>query len=110
MSRNFLISLLAPPGATTTELNPAYKASAAVSPSAPVAAPLSKAGAGDWPSYNKTLTSERYSELGEINTKNVGKLKILCTYDVGEYTAFEVQPDHGGQRADRRDRIRYFFA
>ena len=25
----------------------------------------------------------------EINTKNVGKLKVLCTYDVGEYAAFE---------------------
>ena len=45
--------------------------------------------AGDWPSYNRTLTSERYSQLSQINTKNVGKLKVLCTYDVGEFAAFE---------------------
>ena len=45
--------------------------------------------AGDWPSYNKTLTSERYSQLSEINTKNVGKLKVLCTYDVDQFAAFE---------------------
>ena len=43
----------------------------------------------DWPSYNKTLTSERYSPLSQINTKNVGKLKVLCTYDVGQFAAFE---------------------
>jgi alcohol dehydrogenase (cytochrome c) len=45
--------------------------------------------AGDWPSYNRTLTSERYSQLSQINTKNAGKLKVLCTYEVDEYTAFE---------------------
>jgi len=36
---------------------------------------------GDWRSYNKTLTSARYSELAEINIKNVERLKLLCTYD-----------------------------
>jgi alcohol dehydrogenase (cytochrome c) len=87
LSRNYLISWSAPPGATTTELNPAYKAPEAVAPSPPAAAP--SATTGDWPSYNRTLASERYSELSEINTKNVGKLKILCTYDVDQYAAFE---------------------
>ena len=47
------------------------------------------ATAGDWPSYNRTLTSERYSQLSQINTKNVGKLKVLCTYDVDQFAAFE---------------------
>jgi hypothetical protein len=89
MSRNYLLSWSAPPGATTTELNPAYKAAAAIARSPPAAAPSPNATAGDWPSYNKTLTSERYSELSEINSKNVGKLKVLCTYDLGQYTAFE---------------------
>jgi alcohol dehydrogenase (cytochrome c) len=37
----------------------------------------------------ETLTSERYSQLNEINTTNVGKLKALCTYDVGQFAAFE---------------------
>ena len=68
-------------------MNAAYKSVAAVAPST---APPSPSGtAADWPSYNRTLTSERYSQLSEINTENVGKLKVLCTYDVDEYTAFE---------------------
>src|SRR5262249_51173085 len=44
--------------------------------------------AGDWPSYNKTLTSNRFSELSQINRANAEKLKILCTYDSGQYTGF----------------------
>ena len=44
---------------------------------------------GAWPSYNKTLTSERYSQLAEINASNVSRLKVLCTYDTGQYTSFE---------------------
>ena len=88
MTRNYFISWSAPPGTITTELNPAYKPTAATGPSAPAAAPSPNA-ASDWPSYNKTLTSERYSQLDQINTKNVGKLKVLCTYDVNQYTAFE---------------------
>ncbi len=47
------------------------------------------AAAGDWPSYNKTLTSEQFANLGQINTQNVGKLKVLCTYDTRQFTSFE---------------------
>jgi PQQ-dependent dehydrogenase (methanol/ethanol family) len=43
----------------------------------------------DWPSYNRTLTSERFSTLTSINTTNVAKLEILCTFDTGEMTAFQ---------------------
>jgi alcohol dehydrogenase (cytochrome c) len=88
LSRNYFISWIAPPGTTTTESNAAYKSAGAVAPSPPAAAPLPGA-AGDWPSYNRTFTSERFSQLREINTKNVGRLKILCTYDVGQLAAFE---------------------
>src|SRR5271157_4209282 len=81
LTRNYFISWSAPPGTTTTELNTAYKGGGTVAPSPLAEAPLPSA-AGDWPSYNRTLTSERYSQVSEINTKNVGKLKVLCTYDV----------------------------
>src|SRR5215475_3983480 len=84
LTRNYLVSLNAPPGTISTESNRDYKA-----PSPPAEAPAPSATAGDWPSYNRTLSSDRYSPLTEINTKNVGKLKILCTYDVGGYEAFE---------------------
>jgi len=87
LTRNYIISS-APPGTTATESNTAYKAAeAAASP--PADAPSAGATSGDWPSYNRTLTSDRYSQLDQINTKNVGQLKVLCTYDVGEYSAFE---------------------
>ena len=89
LTRNFFLTLDAPAGTTATESNPTYKgpASAPPSPAANVQAP--GAPAGDWPSYNRTLTSERFSPLSQINTKNVGGLKVLCTYDIGQFTAFE---------------------
>jgi alcohol dehydrogenase (cytochrome c) len=89
LTRNYILSWAAPPGTTTTESNAAYKAADAVAPAASAEASLPSATAGDWPRYNRTLTSERYSPLSQINTKNVGKLKVLCTYDVGQFTAFE---------------------
>ena len=87
MTRNYLLSWSAPPGTITTELNAAYKEAGTVA--SPPAAEASPPTAADWPSYNRTLTSERYSQLSEINTKNAGKLKVLCTYDVGGFEAFE---------------------
>ncbi|SHH58573.1 pyrroloquinoline quinone-dependent dehydrogenase [Bradyrhizobium erythrophlei] len=82
--RGAILSLFAPPGAIATETNPNYKGAAAPAPAAPPSS-----AAADWPSYNKTLTSERFSDLGQINTKNVAKLKVLCTFDTGRLTAFE---------------------
>src|SRR5277367_5109167 len=84
LTRNYFLSWFAPPGTTATELNAAYDGAGA-----PAEAPLPSAGTGDWPSYNKTLTSERYSQLSQIYTKNVGKLKVLCTYDTNQYSSFE---------------------
>ena len=43
----------------------------------------------DWPSYNKTLTSERFSSLTQIDRRNAATLKVLCSYDTGETTAFQ---------------------
>jgi alcohol dehydrogenase (cytochrome c) len=82
--RNIALSLNAPEGTLTTEQNPAFKAAAAPPATAPA-----PAASGDWPSYNKTVTSERFSDLAQINTKNVDKLKVLCTYDTKRFTAFE---------------------
>ena len=76
--RGEILSLFAPSGAVATETNPNYKGAAAPAPAAPPSP-----AAADWPSYNKTLTSERFSDLSQINTKNVARLKVLCTYDTG---------------------------
>jgi PQQ-dependent dehydrogenase (methanol/ethanol family) len=51
--------------------------------------PLASAAEKDWPTYNRTLTSERFAALDGINKKNVKGLKILCTYDTGEQTGFQ---------------------
>jgi alcohol dehydrogenase (cytochrome c) len=83
--RNILLSLNASPGTVKIEANSTFKGGAAP---APPAAPA-QAAAGDWPSYNKTLTSERFSDLAQINAKNVDKLKVQCTYDTHRLTAFE---------------------
>ena len=82
--RGEILSLFAPPGAVATETNPNYKGAAAPAPAAP-----SSLATADWPSYNRTLTSERFSGLSQINTKNVAKLKVLCTYDTWRITSFE---------------------
>ena len=82
--RGAILSLFAPAGAIATETNPNYKGAAAPAPAAP-----SSPAAADWPSYNKTLTSERFSDLSQINAKNVAKLKVLCTYDTWRITSFE---------------------
>jgi hypothetical protein len=110
MTRNYFISWPAPPGTATTESNAGYKSAAAVAPSPPAEAASAGANAGDWPSYNRTLTSERYSPLSQINTRNVGKLKVLCTYDVNQFAAFESGLIMVDKRSDRHHRIRYFFA
>ena len=89
LTRNYFLTLSAPPGTTSTELNPAYQSIAAVRPSPAATIPSPNPPAQDWPSYNRTLKSERYTPLSEIDTKNVGKLKILCTYDVNQFAAFE---------------------
>lgn len=44
--------------------------------------------ARDWASYNKTLTSNRFSSLDEINTSTAPHIKVLCTFDTGVHTGF----------------------
>jgi alcohol dehydrogenase (cytochrome c) len=86
---NYVWSWSAPAGTTTTEVAPASKNAGAAAP-LPVAAEVSTAPQGaDWPSYNNTLTSQRYSPLSQINARNVGQMKVLCTYDTKQFTSFE---------------------
>jgi alcohol dehydrogenase (cytochrome c) len=52
-------------------------------------AALAHAGNADWPTYNRTLTSDRYATLETIDNKNVIGLKVLCTFDTGEQVSFQ---------------------
>ena len=88
-ARNFLLTLSTPAGTMSTETNPAYQAPVANASSPPPGDAWPNAAVGDWPSYNRTPSSQRYSPLNEINTKNVGQLKVLCSYDLHEFTSFE---------------------
>ena len=83
---NYVRTLSAPAGTISTELAPGYSGAEpglAAVPAAP------NTNGGDWPGYNRTLTSERFSPLAGITTSNVQSLKVLCTYDTRQYTAFE---------------------
>src|SRR5271169_3614826 len=47
------------------------------------------AGPKDWPSYNRTLTSDRYATIETIDNTNVAGLKVLCSFDTGEQMSFQ---------------------
>src|SRR5215813_696197 len=63
MAINYVRYWSAPAGTLQTEL---AQTGATAQPSAPTASPPPQAAPGaepDWPSYNKTLTSDRFSQL-----------------------------------------------
>ena len=91
MAINYVRSWSAPSGTTTTEVAENSTAASAV-PAPEFASIRPQALVGDWPGYNRTLTSERYSLLSQINTKNVSKLQVQCVYDTKQYTSFETGP------------------
>lgn len=45
-----------------------------------------------WLSFNRTLTSERFTPLDQINRENASRMKVECTYDTGEFTSFQAGP------------------
>src|SRR5262245_59707613 len=88
MAINYVRYWSAPAGTLETEVAQTGPA-ARPAPTASALPQVASGGtAGDWPSYNKTLTSNRFSELSQINRTNAEKLKVLCTYDTGQYTGF----------------------
>lgn len=96
MGINYVRYLTAPAGTLTTEAaTPTHTPTTSHSVPGNTAAGHSSppdqtpgAEAGNWPSYNKTLTSNRFSSLGQINKNNVAKLAVQCTYDTNQYTGF----------------------
>jgi PQQ-dependent dehydrogenase (methanol/ethanol family) len=45
-----------------------------------------------WPSFNRTLSSDRYAPFDQINRGNVSKLKELCVYDLNVDASFQTGP------------------
>jgi alcohol dehydrogenase (cytochrome c) len=85
-SRTLFVSLLAVLSFVTACEQPASNNAAntasAVSPTP--AAPAQAVADGDWPGYNRTLDSLRYSPLSQITPANVSNLKEVCSADLGE--------------------------
>jgi alcohol dehydrogenase (cytochrome c) len=73
------------------EATPA-SAGAATAADTPSEANAQSPDVGSWPSYNRTLTSQRYSPLSQINTQTVRGLKVLCSYDTKLREVFETGP------------------
>ena len=83
MGVNYVRYFNAPKGTIEIETGPAGVQTASVKPR-----PVIPSGNADWPSYNRTLTSERFAALDQINAANAANLNVLCTYDTGQYTGF----------------------
>ncbi len=64
----------------------------ALSCSALLLSPVSLAAEGDWPSYNRTLTSERLAPQTQITSANVANLAVICSYDVAQDTSLQTGP------------------
>jgi alcohol dehydrogenase (cytochrome c) len=59
------------------------------------AAPASSVAPGtraEWPSYNGTLQSTRFSELSMITAANASQLERACTFDSGEQMSMQSGP------------------
>lgn len=56
------------------------------------AAPNTQAARGDWPSYGRDLTNQRFSPLARINRDNVAGLAPAWTYRSGVSATFQATP------------------
>jgi PQQ-dependent dehydrogenase (methanol/ethanol family) len=82
-----------PPGSAVVEVRgDATPAGAATSAETASGTNTQSPDAGGWPSYNRTLTAQRYSPLSQINTQTARGLKVLCTYDTHLREGFETGP------------------
>lgn len=73
-----------PHGASATERGPALHS--------PRGARTSIDPATDWPAYNNTPNSARFSTLSQINVGNVGALRPSCTAQLGEQATMQSGP------------------
>ena len=88
LALNEIRTLTAPAGTIDVERNDAVTPVSNSASASPGSDPLH----GEWPSYNRTPDGNRFSPLAQITTANAGDLKVKCTYDTGDYVAFETGP------------------
>src|SRR5580704_5032510 len=88
MGINYARYMGAPAGTIFTEVAARPKQPTPIRQNSSGLADGANQGQDDWPSYNKTLTSDRFSPLNQITAASAVDLKVLCTYDTGQYTGF----------------------
>ncbi|MCB1526982.1 MAG: PQQ-binding-like beta-propeller repeat protein [Hyphomicrobiaceae bacterium] len=81
MVLNYIAAFNNPPGEIKVELRKAAEAGDVAIADDPLS--------GQWASYNRTASADRFSPLSQITSENANGLKVLCTYDTGRYEAFE---------------------
>ena len=81
-----------PPGTMVVEYSKARVVGQTARPGTAPRADIRSVDAESWPSYNRTLTSQRYSPLSKINTQTVRGLKVQCIYDTQLHESFETGP------------------
>jgi alcohol dehydrogenase (cytochrome c) len=91
---NSMRSAANPAGRLTVELNKSPAVAAFGTPDTLLAAgrDTEPSDSGNWPSFNRTLTSGRFSPLHAINVRTVRDLKVLCSYDTLLRESFETGP------------------
>jgi alcohol dehydrogenase (cytochrome c) len=47
---------------------------------------------GDWPSYNRMLSGERYAPQAAVTPATARQLHQVCSYDLGRQTSFQTGP------------------
>ncbi|WP_144097579.1 pyrroloquinoline quinone-dependent dehydrogenase [Croceicoccus sediminis] len=91
LALNEIRTLTAPDGTITIERNAdAGGGNGATTDTSAV--PTSDPLSGQWPSYNRTPSGDRFSPLGEITPANAAALEVKCSYDTGDLVAFETGP------------------
>ena len=89
---NYVRTWDAAPGTLAIEMAQSEGPARSIASPAGWAAQMPSDASPDWPSYNRTLASERYSPLNQINRANAGTLRVSCTYDTGQYSSFQTGP------------------
>ena len=103
MGINYARYMNAPAGTIATEANAAWKGAEAqgAAPAAPSPAPSED----DWPSYNKTLTSNRFSDLNQINRQQRGQAQGSLHLRYQAVHGIQFRPHRGERRAYLRHGI-----
>jgi alcohol dehydrogenase (cytochrome c) len=53
---------------------------------------LAQDNPADWPSYNRTLSGDRYASQAAVTPATAKQLRQVCSYDLGRQSGFQTGP------------------